>query len=451
MRHLFDSGGVQKIVMVGGPGVFPSISIKSVNTFFRFATFMKKTLIAIMAVCGIVALIWFGVFSWKILRGIGPALRGPSQDIVRLMERVQAGTDAVDMPLKMPAGFSISIFAKGLGSPRVMAQDPEGNLLVSVPSQGRVVALPDKDRDGVADRIVTVISGLKRPHGLAFRCAKECRLYIAEEDRVNAYSYDQKDLKAVKIKKIADLPTGGNHVTRTLLFLPKPQDDKLLISVGSSCNVCTENDWRRAKILIVPAEGESVTTFASGLRNSVFMAIHPETKKIWATEMGRDWLGDNLPPDEINIIEQGKNYGWPFCYGKNVHDGDFDRRETHACSEPETVPSHIDIPAHSAPLGLAFFPEQGWPEEFHNNLLVSYHGSWNRSVPTGYKVVRYRLSKDGKYPGVEDFISGWLLKDGTTLGRPVDIMIRPDGTLFVSDDKAGVIYRVVRKGGGEDR
>jgi glucose/arabinose dehydrogenase len=217
---------------------------------------MKKTLTAIMAVCGIAALIWFGVFSWKVLRGIGPALRGPSQDIARLMERAQAGTNAVDMPLKLSPDFSISVFAQGLGSPRVMVQDPEGNLLASIPSQGTVVALPDRNRDGDADRIVTVISGLKRPHGLAFRCAPECRLYIAEEDRVNAYSYDQKDLKAVKIKKIADLPTGGNHVTRTLLFLPKPQDEKLLISVGSSCNVCTEKIGA-GKGLVVPVEGGS--------------------------------------------------------------------------------------------------------------------------------------------------------------------------------------------------
>lgn len=406
---------------------------------------MKKTFFFILALCVAGALIWLGVGSWKVLRGVGPAFRGPSQDIAMLIERAQAATDAVDMPLALPPGFSISVFAKGLGGPRVMALDPQGNLLVSIPSQGSVVALPDRNRDGIADRVVTVTEGLKRPHGLAFRCAPECRLYIAEEDRVNVYSYDQKDLKAAKINKIVDLPAGGNHVTRTLLFLPKPHDDRLLISVGSSCNVCTEKDWRRAKVLAVPAEGGRPTTFASGLRNAVFMTLHPRTKKVWVTEMGRDWLGDDLPPDEIDIIEQGKNYGWPFCFGKNVHDADFDPRETQACKEPETTPSHIEIPAHSAPLGLAFFPEEGWPEEFHNNLLVAYHGSWNRSVPTGYKIVRYRLDKEGKYLGKEDFITGWLTKDRASLGRPVDIMIRPHGTIFVSDDKAGVIYRIVRK------
>ncbi len=407
---------------------------------------MKRALIAIMLLCGIAALIWLAVvFSWKDLRGTRPALRSPSQDIAQLIERAQAGTNTTDMPLALPPNFSISIFAKGLGSPRVMAFDPEGNLLVSIPSQGRVVALPDKDKDCVADAVVTVIDGLNRPHGLAFRCAPECRLYIAEEDRVNVYFYDQKKLKAVKEKKIADLPSGGNHVTRTLLFLPKPHDDQLLISVGSSCNVCVEKDWRRAKVLVVDAEGGSLKPFASGLRNAVFMTIHPRTKKVWVTEMGRDWLGDNLPPDEINIIEQGRNYGWPFCYGKHVHDMDFYPSKTNPCHEPETVPSFIDIPAHSAPLGLAFFPEEGWPKEFRNDLLVAYHGSWNRRIPTGYKIVRYQLDREGRYLGVKDFITGWLIKDATALGRPVDIIIRPGGTIFVSDDKAGVIYRISTK------
>jgi len=390
-----------------------------------------------------VLLVWLTAFFWKNLRGAGPSLRSPAADIVRLIEKPDA--DAPDIPLRLQPGFSIAIFAKGLKDPRVMVLDPADTLLVSVPSQGKVVALPDRDRDGRADRIVTVIDGLDRPHGMAFRCASDCRLYIAEKDQVNVYSYNLQTMKALKQKKITDLPAGGGHATRTLLFLPKPDGDQLLVSVGSSCNVCIESDWRRAKVLVVSAGGGVPRTFASGLRNAVFMAIHPETKKVWTTEMGRDMLGDDLPPDEINIIDKGRNYGWPFCYGKNVHDNDFDPAMKKTCKEPETYPSHIDIPAHSAPLGLSFFPEDGWPAEFRNSLLAAYHGSWNRSVPTGYKIVRYRLDGSGNFLGVDDFVSGWLTKDGTALGRPVDIMIRPGGTIFVSDDKAGVIYRITRK------
>ena len=407
---------------------------------------MKKAVFTLTLLCTIAALIWGAVFFWKHLRGIRPALTSPSRDIAKLVEKAQADAASVDLPLQLLPGFSISLFAKGLENPRVMVLDSNSTMLVSIPSKGRVVALPDQDRDGIADRAVTVIDGLKRPHGLAFRCAPECRLYIAEEDEVNVCSYDPKNLKAVKLKKIAGLPEGAGHVTRTLLFLPAPHDDRLLISVGSSCNVCNEDDWRRSKILSVPADGGKLTVFASGLRNSVFMTVHPRTGKAWATEMGRDLLGDDLPPDEINIIEQGRDYGWPFCFGRNVHDTNFDPSHKRRCSEPESFPSHINVPAHSAPLGLAFFPEGVWPEEFRNDLLVAFHGSWNRSVPTGYKIVRYRLDSEGRYLGTEDFITGWLTKEGA-LGRPADIMVLPEGrTIFISDDKAGVIYRLYRKG-----
>ncbi len=407
---------------------------------------MKKTLLTLLLLCIITGLTWGAVFFWKHLRGIRPALTSPPRDIVALVEKAQADAVSVDLPLQLPPGFSISLFAKGLENPRVMILAPNSTMLVSVPSKGRVVALPDQNMDGIADRVVTVIDGLKKPHGLAFRCALACRLYIAEEDEVNLYSYDPKNLKAVKLKKIAGLPEGAGHVTRTLLFLPAPHDDRLLISVGSSCNVCNEDDWRRSRILGVPADGGKLTVFASGLRNSVFMTVHPKTGKVWATEMGRDLLGDDLPPDEINIIEQGRDYGWPFCFGRNVHDTNFDSSHKRRCREPETYPSHIDVPAHSAPLGLAFFPGGVWPAEFRNNLLVAYHGSWNRSVPTGYKIVRHRLDGEGRYLGAEDFITGWLAKEGA-LGRPADIMILPEGrTIFISDDKAGVIYRLYRKG-----
>jgi len=409
---------------------------------------MKKALLTLLLLCCAALLVWGAAFFWRNLRGAGPALKSSSVDIVRLVEKLD--TDAQDIRLRLQPGFSLSIFAQGLVDPRVMILDPADTLLVSVPSKGRVVALPDHDKDGRADRVVTVVDGLDRPHGLAFRCAPDCRLYIAEEGQVNAYSYNPKTLKAVKQRKVADLPAGGGHVTRTLLFLPRPYNDQLLISVGSSCNVCIEQEWRRAKVLAVSAGGGKLRAFASGLRNSVFMTIHPETNKVWATEMGRDYLGDNLPPDEINILAEGRNYGWPFCYGKNVHDNDFDPAMKKLCREPETYPSHIDIPAHSAPLGLAFIPDDGWPAGFRSNLLVAYHGSWNRSVPTGYKIVRYRLDGSGYFLRVDDFVTGWLTKEGTALGRPVDIIVRPGGTVLVSDDKAGVIYRITRKSEEEE-
>ncbi|MFA6257747.1 MAG: PQQ-dependent sugar dehydrogenase [Candidatus Paceibacterota bacterium] len=405
----------------------------------------KKIIFLFLLVAITIGAVWFFFFYQKNLRGVGPAIIPPKDDITKLI-------NTTGMPLKLPEGFAISIFAKDLGSPRVMAYDPYGNLLVSIPSEGKVVALGFKE-NGTAKDPVTVAEGLNYPHGLAFRCTDNCKLYIAESDQVATYDYST-DLKAINKQKIIDLPDGGNHKSRTIMFMPSPNENKLLISVGSSCNVCNENDDRRAKILIANYDGADLKTFAKGLRNSVFMAIHPVDGKIWATDMGRDLLGDNIPPDEINIIEKNnsstnsepRNYGWPICYGKNIHDNNFDKNIyiRNPCMEPFETPSHIDIPAHSAPLGLAFVPEEGWPEDYWYNALVAYHGSWNRSVPTGYKIVRYKLDAKGKYLGEEDFITGWLQND-SALGRPVDILIQPGGTILISDDKAGVIYKVTRK------
>lgn len=402
----------------------------------------KKIILLIFLVAIVIGAVWFFFFYQKNLSGIGPAIGSPKEDITKLI-------NTTGMPLKLPEGFTISIFAKDLGRPRVMTYDPYGNLLVSIPSQGKVVALGFKE-DGTAKDPVTIAEGLNYPHGLAFRCRDNCKLYIAESDQVATYDYPA-DLKAINKQKIIDLPDGGNHRSRTIMFMSYPDEDKLLISVGSSCNVCNENDDRRAKILIANYDGTDLKTFAKGLRNSVFMAIHPVNGKIWATEMGRDLLGDDTPPDEINIIEQDKNYGWPICYGKNIHDNNFDKNTyiRNPCMEPFETPSYINIPAHSAPLGLAFVSEEGWPEDYWYNALVAYHGSWNRSVPTGYKIVRYKLDAQGKYLGEEDFITGWLNNPPTggdsALGRPVDILIQPGGTIFISDDKAGVIYKVTRK------
>lgn len=415
---------------------------------------MKQVFWFLFLIMSAATLYFSADFYSKNLRGAWYPLMPPKEDIANIIEKKPR--NATGFPLKLQEGFSVSIFMKSLTAPRVLAIAPGGVLVTSIPSEGKIVALPDDNQDGVADKVVEIISGLNRPHGLAFQCPflegdGECEFYIAESHRVSLFSYDAERMQAKFKKKIADLPDGSNHYTRTLMF---NDDGRLLISVGSSCNVCDETDWRRAKILALDLQTGEIKEFAKGLRNSVFMATHPVNGKIWATEMGRDLLGDDSPPDEINIIEESKNYGWPVCFGKNIHDTDFDKNTyiRNPCAEPFETASHIDIPAHSAPLGLAFFPEearlpdgQGWPEEYWHNLLVAYHGSWNRSVPTGYKIVRYKLDEQGNYLGEEDFISGWL-QQNNALGRPVDILIQPGGKIYISDDKAGVIYLVRYEG-----
>ncbi len=393
---------------------------------------MKSFLIAIGAVMG-VALIFVGTFYWKNLRGLGPAIGKPTTDITKVI-------NTTGMPLTLPTGFSISIFAKDLGKPRVLAFDAHQTLLVSIPESGTVVALPDADHDGIADQAKTVVEGLNKPHGLAFKGAD--KLYVAETNAVAVYDYDQTTLSAKNRKKLFDLPSGGNHTTRTLLFADPPENSQLLISIGSTCNVCVESDPQRAKILVANADGSDLKEYVKGTRNSVFMTNRPHTSEVWATDNSRDLLGDDIPPDEVNIIQQGKDYGWPICYGKNVYDPTVDARGSALNPCLSTVPSHIDIQAHSAPLGLRFSPvDLSWSKEYSNNLFVAFHGSWNRTVPTGYKVVRYVIGEDGKAGGAQDFITGWL-QDKDAVGRPVDLIFGPDNTLYISDDKAGVIYRV---------
>lgn len=371
-----------------------------------------------------------------------------------------AGTSASPKPqtslpgFSLPPGFAINIFADGLSDARVMEFDPAGRLLVSQPSEGKISAVSDTDGDGRADKIVTVLSGLRVPHGMAFRCTDSispdiCEFYVAENNAVSAYDYDSRNLKATNRRELLDLPSGstGTHFTRTLLFLPHPDETTLLISVGSSCNVCREKDEGRASVLYFDVKTGLHGVYARGLRNSVFMALHPVNGAVWATEMGRDGLGDDLPPDEINIIQKDKNYGWPNCYGQNIHDDAFDKNTyiRNPCMEPFEMPSKIDLQAHSAPLGLSFVPEEGWLEQYWHNLIVAYHGSWNRSVPTGYKLVRIKLDAKGNYSGIEDFITGWLRSDGTKVGRPVDVKVLPGGVMYISDDGAGRIYRVSRR------
>lgn len=204
----------------------------------------------------------------------------------------------------------------------------------------------------------------------------------------------------------------------------------MYVSVGSSCNLCIEKDERRAAILKCSLTG-NCTVYANGLRNAVGIAFDPETCSLWATENSRDYLGDNLPPDEINIIKEGRHYGWPYCYGKNIPDSEHNDK----CNARE--PSFIDLQAHSAPLGLAFNNGKNFHIKYLGDLFVAYHGSWNRKEKTGYKIVRINLGSNK----VEDFAIGWLQND-KALGRPVDIIFDKEGVMYVSDDNAGVIYRI---------
>jgi glucose/arabinose dehydrogenase len=386
-------------------------------------TMSRKLRILLLAVALIVllALIVFGLVP-RLARRIGVSVPGGAPGVVSL---------------DLPPGFEASVYARGLDSPRFMAYGPNGVLFVAEMGAGRVVALPDLDAggtgDGSADEIVVVVEGLTRPSSLAFHGGW---LYVGETHQVSRYRLDT-NLEVLESQVVVpDLPTGGAHVTRTVLV---GADGRLYVSVGSSCNVCEEEDERRAAVSVYDMDGRGGRLFAWGLRNAVGLAVHPETGEIWATNNGRDWLGDDSPPDTIYIVRDGHDYGWPRCHNGRIVDPDYGERG--ACEGVE--PPAVEVQAHSAPLGLAFYTGDQFPREYWGDLFVAFHGSWNRSEPTGYKVVHVPFEGQEPTGEVLDFATGWLQDSETAPGRPVGLAIAPDGSLLVSDDKAGAIYRIM--------
>ncbi len=352
--------------------------------------------------------------------------------------------DIPAIPFILPSSFVIHIFASGLGSARDLQFSHGGTLLVSDPQAGNIYALPDKNKDGVADSKKVIISGENHPHGLAFFKDK---LYVAEVDKVVRFNWDEENLTATYDKVLFSLPENSNHNNRTITF---DIDGRMFVSVGSTCNVCNDKSNLSATVLISDFEGNNPQVFAKGLRNAPFIQFNPKSGELWGTEMGRDLLGDNLPPDEINIINPStgsgpRDYGWPNCYGNKIPDTNFNPNAN--CQNTEKP--IYEIPAHSAPLGLTFINSPQFPGDWQGDLLVSYHGSWNRSTPIGYKVVHLKVKGD-TITNSEDFLTGFISPSATNgpqdaLGRPVDLTFDLSGNLYLSDDKAGNVYIIQKQ------
>lgn len=331
--------------------------------------------------------------------------------------------------LTVPIGTTMEVYARDLGSPRFMALAPDGAVLVT-DQEGRVLRLTDADGDGVAE-VTTLLDGLRNPHGITVH---DQWLIVAEETQVVRAAFTSAgDSVGPTEVVIDDLPAGG-HWSRTVRVGP---DGMLYVSVGSSCNVCEEDDPRRAAIVRYPFDGGEGEVLATGLRNAVGITFD-EQGRLWGTNNGRDGLGDDLPPETVNLVTDGADFGWPFCHAGTLIDPDLGDA---ASCDGVTAPT-VEMQAHAAPLGLAFLTATFVPVEWQDDLLVAFHGSWNRSDPTGYKVVRVVFA-DGGYTGeVVDFISGWLPEDGDVWGRPVDLLVLPDGNVLISDDSTGLLYRL---------
>src|SRR5437660_4133070 len=339
---------------------------------------------------------------------------GPARDVVFI-----AGQQ-----LSVPPGFTVNLFADGIGAPRSMALGPGGAVFVALSDAGQIVRLVDTNGDGVADSQTLVLGNLDYPFGLAFRGDT---MYFAEQTAVRRL--DPGALAPVTL--VAGLPSGW-HVSRTIAFGP---DNRLYVAIGSSCNVC-DDPTPRSAVTSFNLDGSNPHTFATGLRNSVGLAFNPTTGELWANNNDRDGLGDDIPPEHLNILRDGRWYGYPQCYLPGQPNPEYAGAD---CSGVE--PPALTFQAHSAPLGLVFYPGAMFPADYQGDAFMTYHGSWDRSVPTGAKVVRVHV-QNGQPTAIDDFVTGWQLSDGSRWGRPVGLLVMPDGALLVSDDTGDRIWRV---------
>lgn len=347
---------------------------------------------------------------------------------------------AGDLPLgdiRLPPGFTIGVYADKLPGARSMALAADGTLFVGTRSEGKVYAVQDRNSDGRADRVLTLASGLNMPNGVAFR---DGALYVAEVNRILRYDAIESRLDRPPRPVIVndDFPPDAHHGWKFIRFGP---DGLLYVPVGAPCNICEPDPARYAAIFRMRPDGTGLERFASGVRNTVGFDWHPVTGELWFTDNGRDWLGNERPPDELNHAPRpGMHFGFPYCHGKHIADPKFGTKR--ACGE--FTPPALELGAHVAALGMRFYTGKQFPATYRNQIFIAEHGSWNRFPPSGYRITLVRL-KDGWPNGYEVFAEGWL-QFGLAWGRPVDLQVMPDGALLVSDDKAGAIYRIAYKG-----
>lgn len=348
---------------------------------------------------------------------------------------VSPAEEALRQRISLPPGFSLTVYAADLPGARMLRFTRTGDLLVSQPNGGAVVLLEkDADGDGHPDGRRQLLTGLSRPHGLDLWNGW---LYVAETYGVVRVRYDaaQRQTSGAPETVVSGIPGGGNHWSRTLKFGP---DGGMYVSVGSSCNVCIEDDPLRATLLRFEPDGTRREIYATGLRNTVGFDWRPGTRELYGTDNGRDLLGDDFPPCELNRIEKGGFYGWPYANGNRVPDPDYGRG--HEADIQRSIPPAHEFRAHVAPLGMVFLKDAGLPQDYRGAALIALHGSWNRSKKQGYEVVSLHFGSNGRI-AERPFMTGFNI-DEDVIGRPVDVAEGPDGAIYVSDDYAGAIYRV---------
>ncbi|UJH67339.1 sorbosone dehydrogenase family protein [Allomuricauda sp. SCSIO 65647] len=339
--------------------------------------------------------------------------------------------------LNLPEGFRIEIFAEGIDDARSMALGDKGTLFVGTRRANKLYALQDTDGDYRVDKTIVLDTAMQMPNGVAFRNGS---LYVAEVNRLLKYDDIESQLDSLPEPEVIydDYPTEYHHGWKYIAFGP---DDKLYVPVGAPCNICdsTVSDKRYAAITRMNADGSNREIYAHGVRNTVGFTWHPETHELWFTDNGRDMMGDDIPPCELNrASEMGQHFGYPFCHGDSIKDPEFgDQRP---CSEFE--PPAQNLGAHVAPLAVKFYRGDMFPEEYKKYAFIAEHGSWNRSKKVGYRIALVAL-QGNEAVSYSTFIDGWL-DDETQeqFGRPVDMLFLKDGSMLISDDYGDAIYRV---------
>ena len=347
----------------------------------------------------------------------------------------------------LPEGFEIKIYADDVENARSMAISPSGTIFVGNRNKDNVFALKDTDGDNVIDKKYLITNKLKNmPNGVAFH---DGDLYVAEVNKIWKFENIEENLSHLDkfdeypeepILISDDFPSDRHHGWKYISFGP---DGKLYVPVGAPCNICESRDEIYASITRMNPDGSNKEIYVKGVRNTVGFTWHPETKQLWFTDNGRDMLGDNIPPCELNkVTEKDQHFGYPYCHGSDIGDPEFGGE--YSCSDFVMPAQNLD--PHVAPLGLKFYTGKMFPDEYKGDIFIAEHGSWNRSKKIGYRISRVKI-ENNKSVGYETFIYGWLDdEEQEAWGRPVDILILEDGSMLISDDKANAIYRVTYTG-----
>ena len=338
--------------------------------------------------------------------------------------------------IRLPEGFAIEVYAEDVPGARSLARSSSGTIFVGTRRQGKVYAIVDADGDHRSDRIFVLAEGLNSPNGVALYNGD---LYVAEIHRVIRFRDIENRLSSPGPPEVVsdDLPDRDWHGWKFIRFGP---DGRLYVPVGAPCNVCKEDDPRFAAILRMDADGRNLEIFARGVRNTVGFDWHPENGVLWFTDNGRDWLGDDRPPDELNRApEKGLHFGFPYIHGVDVIDPVYGKMP-----RPGKIEAPVqELGPHVASLGMRFYTGKSFPRQYHGQIFIAEHGSWNRSEPIGYRITLVRLEQN-RPVSYTVFAEGWLEDDGPW-GRPVDVEVAGDGSLLVSDDHAGAVYRIFYK------